>query len=80
MKWLLVDNYDTIRGKVNAVDKDGAKIYFMERKQIDEEGFDTLWKVLSEEDYECRHRASFMNKQYEWWKEDKAIVDDELKI
>ena len=50
MKWLLVDNYDTIRGKVNAVDKDGAKIYFMERKQIDEEGFDKLWKVFSEED------------------------------
>ena len=36
---------------------------------------------MSEEDYNIQSKlANRRNKQYEWWKEEKAIVDDELKF
>ena len=42
--------------------------------------FDNIWKVMTEKQYNNQFTASLQNKQYEWWKEEKAIVDDELKF
>ena len=83
MKYVLVDKYDNITTSVELasnVGLSGAKTYFVGIKQIDEKKFDKLWKVMSERDYDLQFKASLQNRQYKWWEEDKAIVDDELKI
>lgn len=79
----MVDKYDNITTSVDLasnVGLSGAKTYFVGIKQIDEKEFDKLWKVMSERDYDLQFKASLQNRQYKWWEEDKAIVDDELKI
>tara|TARA_Y100000361_G_scaffold143187_1_gene149946 strand:+ start:196 stop:447 length:252 start_codon:yes stop_codon:yes gene_type:complete len=83
VKYVLVDKYDNIITSVDLasnVGLSGAKTYFVGIKQIDEKEFDKLWKVMSERDYDLQFKASLQNRQYKWWEEDKAIVDDELKI
>lgn len=85
---MLVDKYDNITTSVDLasnVGLSGARTYFVGVKQIDEEEFDKLWRVMSEENYHIQFKASLQNRQmdklkYKWWEEDKAIVDDELKI
>jgi len=81
---VLVDNGDNITTTVDLdseVEISGARTYFLGAKQIDEKSFDKLWKVMTKDKYEklfdLGHRQ---NKQYEWWKEDKEITDDELKF
>ena len=85
---MLVDKYDNITTSVDLasnVGLSGARTYFVGIKRIDEEEFDKLWRVMSEENYHIQFKASLQNRQmdklkYKWWEEDKAIVDDELKI
>ena len=85
---MLVDKYDNIITSVDlasGVGISGAKTYFVGIKQLDEKKFDKLWKVMTEEQYDLQFKASLQNRQmgklkYKWWEEDKAIVDDELKI
>ena len=68
----------------------GAKTYFMGIKKMDEEGFDKLWKVMSAQQYDLQFRESMRGpssqegtqgfaRNIEWWKEDKEIIDDELR-
>ena len=80
MKYLLVDKLDNICGTTHSDKIENAKHYFMERKRIDKANFDKLWKVMSEEKYDTTFKSSLHNRQVEWWKEDKDIVDDELKL
>ena len=49
MKCYLVNKYDEIIDKVDMSDVgvNGARTYFIGRKQIDEQSFDKLWKVMS---------------------------------
>ena len=84
MKYVLVDNFDNVAGKKDLSDEigiSGARTYFKRVKQIDNKGFNKLWKVMTKDEYknlfDLGHRQ---NKQYEWWKEDKEITDEELKI
>ena len=57
------------------------KSFFFKRKKIEIKEFNNLWKVMTEEQYDIqRDLSNRQNKQYEWWREDKAIVDEELKI
>tara|TARA_X000001382_G_scaffold30923_1_gene19890 strand:- start:336 stop:602 length:267 start_codon:yes stop_codon:yes gene_type:complete len=87
MRYYLVDKYDDIITKVDLGDDiglSGAKTYFVGIKKIDEDSFDKLWKVMTEEQYDLRFKASLQNRQmgnrkFEWWKEDAAITDEELK-
>ena len=57
MKWLLVDKNDNINSTCelhSGYGEKGAKMYFMGRKQLeDEKEFDTLWKVMSEQTYDA---------------------------
>ena len=39
-------------------------------KQIDEENFDKLWKVMSSERYDSLFKATLQNRQYKWWEEE----------
>jgi hypothetical protein len=82
MKYVLVDRGANIIDRVDLdseVGLTGAKTFFIGRKQIDEKEFDNLWKVMTEEAYDIQHKASLQNRQSAWWKEDKTIIDEELK-
>ena len=83
MKYVLVDKIDNIVDRVESgseVGISGAKTFFVGRKKIDEKEFDKLWKVMTEEHYDTqKDLTNRLNKQYEWWKEDKEITDSELK-
>ena len=83
MKYVLVDKGDNVVDRVeleSEVGLSGAKTFFLGRKRVDKKEFDNIWKVMSERQYNNQYTASLQNKQYEWWKEDKQIVDDELKF
>ena len=84
MKYVLVDNNDNINTSVDLsseVGKSGARTYFLGVKRIDSKEFDKLWKVMTKDEYDRLFDLSHrQNKQYEWWKEDKEITDDELKF
>ena len=72
MKYVLVDMGDNITDTVDlasGVGVQGAKTFFIGRKQIDRKEFDNLWKVMTEELYNIQYTASLQNKQYEWWKD-----------
>ena len=84
MKYVLVYKGDNIIDTVDLASEvgiRGASTFFVGRKQIPYENFIQLWKVMTKDEYDklldLSHRQ---NKQYEWWKEDKAITDDELKF
>ena len=89
MKWYLVNRFDEIVDTCeisSVVGVNGAKAYFKGTKRMDDENnFDKLWRVMSKEKYDNLFKTSLQNRQmgkrkYEWWKEDKDIVDDELKL
>ena len=84
MKYVLVDRVDNINTSVDLsgdVDLSGAMTYFVGIKQIPYENFIQLWKVMTKDEYDRLYDVGHrQNKQYEWWKEDKAITDDELKF
>ena len=80
MKFVLVDKGDNIVDRVDLQDVgvNGARTYFVGRKQIEDEEFDKIWKVMSEERYNNLHTASLQNKQYEWWKDDNYLDIDKV--
>ena len=83
MKYVLVDSHDYINTKVDLasdVGITGATTYFKGVKRMPkDEDFDKLWRVMTEDQYQTQYTASLQNKQHEWWKEEKEIIDDELK-
>ena len=84
MKYVLVENDNNvvdIKDLSDEVGLDGARNYFVGRKQIPYENFIQIWKVMTKDEYDKLLNLSHrQNKQYEWWKEDKEITDDELKF
>ena len=84
MKYVLVDKGDNITTTVDLASEvgiSGARTYFKGVKQIDGKSFDKLWKVMTKDEYDrLFYLSNRQNKQYEWWKEDKEITDDELKF
>ena len=87
MKYVLVDNYDNIITKADLgsnVGLSGAKTYFKGMKQMPkDEDFDKLWKVMTEQEYDTRFKASLQNRQmdkmkYEWWKEEPSGPDEDF--
>ena len=80
MIYVLVGKHYEIIDKVDLasdVGVSGARTFFKNRKQIDEESFDKLWKVMTEKEYDTQYTASLQNKQYEWWKEEPTNPDME---
>jgi len=84
MKYVLVDNMDSINTTVDLASNiglSGAKTYFLGIKKLDIKEFNKLWKVMIKDEYDKLFDLSNrQNKQYEWWKEDKEITDEELKF
>ena len=86
MRFYLVNKLDEIVDKVDIGDVgvNGARTYFIGRKQIDAKEFDKLWRVMTKEQYNTNFKNNLQNRQmgnmkYEWWKEDKAETDEILK-
>ena len=86
MKYYLVNKLDEIVDKVDMSDVgiNGARTYFVGRKQIDAVEFDKLWRVMSQTEYETNFKNNLQNRQmgnmkYEWWREDQAETDEVLK-
>ena len=70
MKWVLVNKFDEIVDIceiASNVGVSGAKTYFRKRKEIDEESFDKLWKVMSDEQYKRIMES--------WWKDEWSNPD-----
>ena len=81
MEFVLVDKYDNINNRVEISEGVDAKDYFMKIKQIDEESFDQLWKVMTIEQYDRIMNQSLKNnssRQIEWWKEEDSYLDGEM--
>ena len=79
MNWLLVNKFDEIVDTceiASGVGVSGAKTYFMGVKQMDEENFDKLWKVMSSERYDSLFKATLQNRQYKWWEEESTKPDE----
>ena len=82
MKYVLVDNFDNVVDKKDLSGEIGiseARTYFKRVKQIDNKGFNKLWKVMTELDYNSEKLQSYPG-YIKWWKEEKEITDEELKI
>ena len=80
MEFVLVDKYDNINNRADIPEGVDAKDYFIKIKQIDEEGFDQLWKVMTIDDYDRIQHQSLRNnggRQIEWWKEESDYLDIE---
>ena len=76
-----MDSINTSVDLASNIGISGARTYFKGVKQIDGKSFDKLWKVMTKDEYDrLFYLSNRQNKQYEWWKEDKAITDDELKF
>jgi len=75
VKYILIDRYDNVRGTTNTDLKENAEHYFVSRKKIDKESFDTVWRVMSEDEYRQEYRMSLHNRQVEWWKDDESYLD-----
>tara|TARA_B100001964_G_C13636916_1_gene338822 strand:- start:84 stop:347 length:264 start_codon:yes stop_codon:yes gene_type:complete len=87
VKYVLVDKGDNIVSTIDLASNvgiSGAKTYFVGVKRIDSKEFDKLWKVMTRNEYdkklEMGLRKPSSHGQIEWWKEDKEIIDDELKF
>tara|TARA_B100002019_G_C21231782_1_gene580460 strand:+ start:288 stop:566 length:279 start_codon:yes stop_codon:yes gene_type:complete len=86
VRFYLVNKLDEIVDKVDIGDVgvNGARTYFIGRKQIDAKEFDKLWRVMTKDEYNTNFKNNLQNRQmgkmkYEWWKEDKAETDEILK-
>ena len=85
MRFYLVNKLDEIVDKVDIGDVgvNGARTYFIGRKQIEATEFDKLWRVMTKEQYDTNFKNNLQNRQmgnmkYEWWKEDQAETDEML--
>ena len=85
MIYVLVGKHYEIIDKVDLasdVGVSGARTFFKNRKQIDEESFDKLWKVMTKKEYDLNQEA-FQRKPsshpgvIEWWKEEPTNPDIE---
>ena len=76
-KGLIVEKSFTIEDFSNIKE---ANVYFVSRKQIEEDEFKKLWKVMLESDYDIQRQISQRqgnSVQYEWWREEDAYLDGE---
>ena len=81
MKYVMVDKSDTIINKVELSSNEGitgAKTYFVRVKNIEENKFDEMWKVMSEEEYDKNYKLHTRkpSSEYKWWREENTNLDD----
>ena len=69
MKFVLVDRGDNIVDRVDLQDVgvNGARTYFVGRKQIESEKFDQIWKVMTEIDYNRNKERKYKYEEFGDW-------------
>ena len=80
---MLLDKYDQVVTRVDLGDDigvSGARTYFIGTKKLDENSFDELWRVMTEEQYDTNFKNNLQGRQlgkrkYEWWKDDESYLD-----
>ena len=88
MKYVLVNKYDEIVTSTELgsnIGVSGARTYFIGVKQIDEEEFDKLWKVMSRDEWNTNFKNNLQDRQmekmkYEWWKSEETYLDIDAPI
>ena len=79
MKFVLVNKYDEIVSRVDLGDVgvSEAKTYFKGVKKMpDDNDFDKLWRVMTEQEYDNQFKATLQNqRKYEWWKDEESYLD-----
>ena len=82
MRYVLVDKNDNIVYKTTLTSNigiSGARTYFIGIKRIDEEKFDELWSVMTQDEYdkklEMGLRKPSSHGQVEWWNDDDDYLD-----
>ena len=81
MSYVLVNRFDEIVHTCDSDSLDEAKNYFVRIKQIDEEKFDSLWKVMKRDEYDTNLKNAIRkpsSEGYQWWEEDKVEIDEAL--
>ena len=76
--YVLIDSSNDIVDKIDSVTPGGAEHYFLKRKKLEKEKFDTLWTVMTYTYYKEQEEAFTRKKsseQIEWWKEDEGYLD-----
>tara|TARA_Y100000004_G_scaffold88710_1_gene99451 strand:- start:90 stop:356 length:267 start_codon:yes stop_codon:yes gene_type:complete len=83
--YLVEKRTDNIVDKIDSVTPGPVKDYFIGRKQMkeNEKGFDGIWKVMSQEEYDKEFKNNLYGRQmgkrkYEWWKDEPKGPDDEF--
>lgn len=83
--YLVEKRTDNIVDKIDSVTPGPVKDYFISRKQMkeNEKGFDGIWKVMSQEEYDKEFKNNLYGRQmgkrkYEWWKDEPTGPDDEF--
>ena len=77
-EYVLVDKYDNITNRAKLSEGIDPKNYFMQIKKIDEEGFNKIWKVMTIDEFDNRHKHGLQNRQIEWWREEDGYLDGEM--
>ena len=89
MKYVLVDKYDNIvtaKELGSGVGKSGARTYFMKVKRMEEKAFDSLWRVMTKDEYDQKLKAHTRKPSSEqsfrdypgyirWWEEETVDMD-----
>ena len=88
MIYVLVDNDFEIvdRKDLSDIGINGARTFFIHRKQIDKEEFNTLWKVMSYKEYlqleEAHTRKPSSEQSFRsypgyirWWEDEEGYLD-----
>ena len=79
MWYVMIDKNYEIVNTIEAESLNHAEEYFVSRKQfVDKDTFDSLYKVLSKQEYNLNQEA-FKRKpsseQIRWWKDEEGYLD-----
>ncbi len=82
MSYVLVNRFDEIVHTCESESLGEAKNFFISVKQIDEEKFNNLWKVMKRDEYDTNFKNAIREPSsvtpYQWWEEDKVETDEAL--
>ena len=81
MKYVLVDNFGNVVNKKDLSDDigaRGARTYFKGIKNIDDEGFDKVWKIMVEDKRGRLRKIERIDypTYIRWWEDEPTNLDD----
>ena len=79
MLYVMIDKKYEIVNTIDADSLNQAEEYFISRKQfVDKDTFDSLYKVLSKQEYNLNQEAferKPSSEQIQWWKDEETYLD-----